>query len=868
MLIRKSLTACLVAAIVVLSSASAAAGSVIVNQPKVNLRSGPGTTYSKKGEVTAGTRLELIETKGDWSRVRLPDGGEAWVYSPLVDREPDPDRFFVITAQKANVRSGPGVSNRLLGSVAKGTRIAVLGARDNWVNVLWQGKQAWISGELGTVEAPPAADPGATPGPGAGTPPAGTPTTGTPTAGTPAAGSPAAGTAGIVIVNQPKVNLRSGPGTTYPKAGEVTEGTRLELIEIKGDWSRIRVPGGGEAWVYSPLVDREYEPNTLFTVTVQKANIRSGPTASHALLGSVTRGTSLPALGARGNWIRVSWQGKEAWISGDLGTIRALDLADLDAGTVPRAAEAIRGVTLRSSRSTSASAVVTVKAGTALKYLDSWEGWAQVTWNGKTGWVEGKDIKVYDQGPFVQSVNYTISTSEWAVTRYDVGRVKGSFVNLRSGPGTGYKKTGTLPGGRQFKIVDRKSGWYRVSTEKGESGWISASYATIVHTPQVRTVSVKAESPQRKNVVIQGSFGSPVVKVTNDGKTLAAWFQNPGAGPAKMDINTFDLGAFSVNDNGMRLDLVEKANIRVTQAVAGKITAVIETSVTGVTLQKDGKRETVSVSTLGYAEPSLRARADGKGVDVVIPGAVLDGKAAGSGTLVRSVRASADAQGVTVAVESSSWKRHIAKRSAGSFTVEFLESGLKGKTIVLDPGHGGRDPGAIGQRGLYEKEPNLKIALALKPLLEKAGAKVVLTRSGDSTPSVAEPGGDHYGDLASRVALVDSSGADLFLSIHNNSNTNRSKSGSTMYYASSSLNAAASRALSEALQPELVKKLGRVDNGVRTAEHFVSRTCPVPAAIAEVVFISNAEEESLLTRNDFCRDAATALYNGLKKYYS
>ncbi|MGE5541749.1 MAG: SH3 domain-containing protein [Bacillota bacterium] len=682
--------------------------------------------------------------------------------------------------------------------------------------------------------------------------------------------SAGAAAAESVIVNQPRVNLRSGPGTTYPKAGEVTGGTRLELIETKGDWSRVRAPGGGEAWVYSPLVDREYDPNTLFTVTVQKANVRSGPSTSNALLGSVTRGTSLPALGSRGKWVKVSWQGKEAWISGDLGTIRTLDLADLDTGAVPRGAEAIRGVTLRSSRSTSASAVVTVKAGTTLKYLDSWEGWASVSWNGKTGWVEGKDIKVYNQGPFVQSVNYTIGGSEWAVTRHNIGRVKGSYVNLRSGPGTGYKKTGTLPGGRQFKVLETRSGWYRVSTEKGESGWISASLATIVYTPQVRSVSVKAESPQRKNVVIQGSFGSPVVKVVNDGKTLAAWFQNPGSGAAKVDINTFDLGGFSVNDNGMRLDLVEKANIRVTQAVPGKITVVIETSVTGVTLRKDGKRETVSVSTLGYAEPSLRARADGKGVDLVIPGAVLDGKTTGSGTLVRSVRTSADAQGVTVTVEAPSWKRHVAKRRAGSFTVEFLESGLKGKTIVLDPGHGGRDPGAIGQRGLYEKEPNLKIALALKPLLEKAGAKVVLTRSDDSTPSVAssEPGGDHYGDLASRVAMVESSGADLFLSIHNNANNDRSKSGSTMFYASSSLNAAASRALSEALQSELVRVLGRVDNGVRTAEHFVSRTCPVPAAIAEVVFISNAEEESLLKRNDFCRDAATALYNRLKKYYS
>ncbi len=672
-----------------------------------------------------------------------------------------------------------------------------------------------------------------------------------------------------VVVNQPKVNLRSGPGTSFPKTGQVAAGTRFELIGTQGDWSKIRLPDGGEAWIYSQLVDREFGPNTLFVVTVSKANLRKGPSTSEALLGSVTKGTSLPALGVRGKWVRVSWSGREVWISGDLGAIKTLDIADLDVGEVPRGAEAVRTAVLRNSRASWSSAVATVKAGTALKYLGSSEGWVQVSWNGKTGWVEGKNIKLYNHVPFAKSVNYTITENEWSVAGQTIYKVKGSFVNLRSGPGTNHKKIGTLPGGRQFKVLETKAGWYRLVTEKGETGWITSSLASVAYSPQVRLVSVKAESPHRKQVVVEGSFGQPVVKAVNGGKTIAAWFQNPGSSAARVDVNTFDIGGLSVNDNGMRLDLSEKANVRVTQAAPGRITVSIETCVTGVSIRKDGNRETVCVATIGYAEPSIKARQDNPGIDLIMTGAILDGKCAGSGSMVRGARASGNAQGVTVSIDAPDWKRHIVYRGEEGFIIEFLEPGLQGKTIVLDPGHGGRDPGAIGPQGLYEKQPNLKIALALKPLLEKAGAKVVLTRSDDSTPSVpsGDPNGDHYGDLASRVAMAELSKADLFLSIHNNANTDRSKSGSTMYYASSSPNALAARAFSEAVQAELGKSLGRVDNGVRTAEHFVSRTCHVPAAISEVVFISNPEEEALLMRDDFCREAARALFNGLKKYY-
>ncbi|NPV71833.1 MAG: SH3 domain-containing protein [Firmicutes bacterium] len=681
--------------------------------------------------------------------------------------------------------------------------------------------------------------------------------------------------AATVTVNQPKVNVRSGPGTTYSKVGEAKADERLEVLETRDEWIKVRLPSGKDGWVWSPLVDSEMaDDTTFFVVTVDRANVRKGPATSEALLGSVSRGATLRATAQRGKWVKVAWESGYAWIYAPLGQLKTLDPADLLVGKVERTVYVNRANTpVRSWPGSTANVIARLGAGATAKYAGSESGWVQVQWSGKSGWVEGKDVRVNNAAPFLKSVNYDITDDEWSIRPSMFGKVKGTFVNLRNGPGTNHKQIGRLKGGQVFKILGSQSGWYQITTDTGQTGWISSSLAQVTYTPVIRRVSLRASSAYRKDLVIEGSFGSPLVRQVEGGKTLAVWAQNKGGSPSKLDLNAFELGTISLNENGVRVDFTEKPSLKVVESKPGRVVVSLETTVTGVTVEKKAGRDVVSVSTLGYVDPSLRPRDGGAGIDLVIPGAALTGQpGAGSrGQFIKAVRAGRNDNGVSISLDVASWKRHIARRSPNLFTVEFLEPGLAGKTLVLDPGHGGRDPGAIGQRGLYEKVPNLKIALALKAMLEREGAKVVMTRSDDSgaEPPQGEQGENgHAGDLSARVARVADSGADLFLSIHNNANVDRSKSGSTLYYAASTLNAEASRTVADALQSELVRVLGRADNGVRRAEFYVARTCPVPSVVAEVVFISNAEEESLLQSDEFCRRAASALLAGLKKYYS
>jgi len=191
-------------------------------------------------------------------------------------------------------------------------------------------------------------------------------------------------------------------------------------------------------------------------------------------------------------------------------------------------------------------------------------------------------------------------------------------------------------------------------------------------------------------------------------------------------------------------------------------------------------------------------------------------------------------------------------------------SPLIGLTIVVDPGHGGPDTGAIGATGSYEKDNNLAIGLKLAGLLQSAGAQVILTRSTDITP--ADGTYSELSDLQARTKIANDAKADLFISLHNDSFSNPAAAGSTTYYSSDNPVATQSESLASSIQSELVKAVSLSSRGVKDANFYVIKHTNMPAVLVEVGFISNPDEEQLLGSPDFQSKAASGIYQGVLKY--
>jgi len=194
-------------------------------------------------------------------------------------------------------------------------------------------------------------------------------------------------------------------------------------------------------------------------------------------------------------------------------------------------------------------------------------------------------------------------------------------------------------------------------------------------------------------------------------------------------------------------------------------------------------------------------------------------------------------------------------------------SPLRGRRILLDPGHGGAFGGAQGPAGTREADVNLGVALHLWGMLRDAGADVHLTRSSDRDllPAGATAVRD---DLAARIATLDSLQAEVFLSLHHNSSASldRERDAIETYFRLD--DDGPSFDLGRALHARLVRHLGVPRSELRPGNYFVLRGSSAPAVLGEARYISNPSVETELNAAAAQRREATAYFLGLLDYFA
>ena len=183
---------------------------------------------------------------------------------------------------------------------------------------------------------------------------------------------------------------------------------------------------------------------------------------------------------------------------------------------------------------------------------------------------------------------------------------------------------------------------------------------------------------------------------------------------------------------------------------------------------------------------------------------------------------------------------------------------------MIDPGHGGKDPGAVGQTGLQEKAVALDVSLELARQLREWGAEVRLTRETDR--QVAGPNAPKREDLQARVELANSWPAEIFISMHANANNNREVKGTEAYVARNS--SEASKRLATFMHQHMVDDLGLPDRRVLKSDFYVIKNTTMPGMLMEIAYISNSEEEAKLADPEFRKQAATAMAEGVKDYFT
>lgn len=472
------------------------------------------------------------------------------------------------------------------------------------------------------------------------------------------------------------------------------------------------------------------------------------------------------------------------------------------AGTYQFASVTADSLNVRSQPNSKASIIGKFKENEQVKWtVKNKNGWTKVIYGTKTGWV----------------------ASSYLTTSKLVGTITASSLNVRSEANAKSKKTASLKKGAKVTILSQSNDWYYVQSGKIK-GWVSQQYVTLNanNTPQ------KPEKPVEGKIVVGSTYyvnatslnvrstastkGKVVgsLKTNDTAKVLAineAWVKiqsgkNNGWVASKyLSDKKVQTKPENANDNEKeeKIVLIKDANIRTGPGTEYKL----------VTLSKSGTEY-------------KKVGAEKDWIKIAMP----DGTYAWvAGWLTAAVKDNAP----------------LPQPGSG---------GLKGKTIVLDAGHGGKDPGTSGANNL-EKTLSLGTVLIAKDMLENAGAKVILTRANDT-----------YISLAARTSISNASNADAFVSIHYNAANKTSSGVMTFYY-----NSKKDKALASALQSELVKNTSLKDAGTRTAGFHVIKYNKKPSVLLELGFLSNPNEEQLISSRSYQEKSARAVHNGLINYF-
>jgi N-acetylmuramoyl-L-alanine amidase len=194
---------------------------------------------------------------------------------------------------------------------------------------------------------------------------------------------------------------------------------------------------------------------------------------------------------------------------------------------------------------------------------------------------------------------------------------------------------------------------------------------------------------------------------------------------------------------------------------------------------------------------------------------------------------------------------------------------LSGKIIVVDPGHGGIDGGAVSKSGILEKDVTLLISEQLRDYLQEAGALVLMTREDDhdlanaDTKKVRQRKNE---DLRRRAEIVNDSDADMFVSLHLNAIPSPRWSGAQTFY-----NRAIpeNERLAKLVQDEVIRNLENTTRQAKPIHNvYLIKQASIPGVLIEAGFLSNPTEAELLNTEEYQQKVAASIYQGILRYYT
>lgn len=505
------------------------------------------------------------------------------------------------------------------------------------------------------------------------------------------------------------------------------------------------------------------------------------------------------------------------------------------------------GLNLRESPSSSGAMLVTIPQGTIITLLEEQSGWYKATYNSQTGWVAADYLTLVDSS----NANSDSSKPPQTETKREGIITAANGLNLRNTPSPTGEKLVTVPQNTSIQILEEQTGWYKITYES-HTGWISADYVSLTTPPVTKKCQIIPTNGLNLRAT-PSSNGEKLVTIPVD--TI-------------VDITEEQNGWYKVNYDSLTgwisseyVEIVENTPIEVPETNEDFPNEESEDQIT-IDLSVNGTVFILGGS--GVISPTAQSIVEGK-VNSKYKDNLREFPALPSEIKKEEPSRGGEDPNKPEPPQPPNTDYDPSTEVLVDPFSDIPDNALAGKIIMIDPGHGGPDVGAVGPSKTYEKVNTLAIALALKDILTQARAEVLMTREEDRSPAAKYT---ELEDLKARVALANSNNAELFISIHNDAFTNPETNGTSVYYSSANAKNNESLHLASSIRTAVVGTLSTRDRGVKQANFYILSNTKIPAILLETAFISNPYEEARLQNPTFRQNVAAGLFKGIYAYYT
>ncbi|WP_057563916.1 SH3 domain-containing protein [Paraclostridium sordellii] len=451
----------------------------VVNVDNLNMRNGASTSYRVIMKLNKGTVIEIISESNGWTKIKH-DGRIGFVASkylspiennnqttkpeqqPNVPVQPQVSvgKTKVVVATSLNVRSGPSTGNSVIGSLKNNEKVEVISESNGWSKIKYNGKEGYVSSTyLKDSNEGGNSKPNETPKP-----------------------NPNVETKTKVVVAT-SLNVRSGPSTSHGIIGSLKNNEKVEVISESNGWSKIK-HNGKEGYVSSTYLKDSNEGGTskpdekpnvgtkIKVVSATSLNVRSGPSTSHGIIGSLKNNEKVEVISESNGWSKIKYNGKEGYVSSTYlkdsnegGTSKPDEKPNI--GTKIKVVSAT-SLNVRNGPSTSHGIIGSLKNNEKVEVISESNGWSKIKYNGKEGYVSSTYLKDSNEGG-------TSKPDEKPNVGTKIKVVAATSLNVRSGPSTSYGIIGSLKNNEKVEVISESNGWSKIKYN-GKEGYVSSTY--------------------------------------------------------------------------------------------------------------------------------------------------------------------------------------------------------------------------------------------------------------------------------------------------------------------------------------------------------------------------------------------------------